>query len=162
MGAIADLRFIDQHSVRVRSDAEVTWAAPLRALEGAFASAGGSRVAHGLGCEDVVATGPRPLALGLLVPGFHMAAAQRPQELALAGRHRFSEHSLPWRLDDLGEAGTRLRAETLPRFPGLRGALDRALVIRTRGHVLVTRRLLGATRRRAERADDLPAQRDAA
>ena len=76
---------------------------------------------------------------------------EHPRELALAGSRRFSEYSLVFRLDDLGDAGTRLRAETRADFPGLRGRLYRAMVIRTRGHVVVTKRLLGATKRRAER-----------
>jgi hypothetical protein len=61
-----------------------------------------------LGCADTAAAGPRPLATGSTIPGFHVAAAEEPRELALAGRHRFSEYSLVFRLEDLGEAGTRL------------------------------------------------------
>ena len=49
-------------------------------------------------------------------------------------------------------ARTRLRAETRADFPGVKGEAYKTMVIRTRGHVLVTRRLLGATKRRAERA----------
>jgi hypothetical protein len=85
-------------------------------------------------------------------PGFHVAAAREPRELALAGSHRFSEYSLVFRLDDLADGGTRLRAETRADFPGLRGSLYRAMVIGTRGHMIVTRRLLVATKRRAERS----------
>jgi len=49
-----------------------------------------------------------------------------------------------------GRAGSWLRAETRARFPG-GGSLYRAAVIGTRGHVLVTMRLLEAAKRRAER-----------
>jgi len=45
----------------------------------------------------------------------------------------------------------RLRAETRARFPGGAGRLYRAAVIGTRGHILVTMRLLEAVKRRAER-----------
>jgi len=46
----------------------------------------------------------------------------------------------------------RVRAETRAEFPGLQGSVYRALVIGTRGHVLVTRRILAAVQRRAERS----------
>jgi hypothetical protein len=57
----------------------------------------------------------------LAFPGIHVEAAEPGQELALAGSHRFSDCAY------------------------------RALVIGTRGHVLVTNRILSAVRRRAER-----------
>ena len=73
-------------------------------------------------------------------------------ELALAGAHRFSRYALSFRIDSLGSRRSRLRAETRAEFPGLKGGAYRALVIGSRGHVLITRRLLGAVKRRAERA----------
>jgi hypothetical protein len=58
---------------------------------------------------------------------------------------------LTFRLDD-GDAGqTKITAETRATFPGLKGGIYRALVIGTHMHVLVTRRLLSAAKRRAER-----------
>jgi hypothetical protein len=72
-------------------------------------------------------------------------------ELALAGRHRFSVYLLSFRLEDAGSGRTRLVAETRAAFPGLKGSVYRALVIGTRMHVVVTRRILSATKRRAER-----------
>ena len=46
----------------------------------------------------------------------------------------------------------RLGAEIRAEFPGAAGTAYRALVIGTRGHVLVTRSFLRSVRRRAERA----------
>jgi hypothetical protein len=74
-------------------------------------------------------------------------------ELALAGRHRFSTYLLTFRLEDGRRGGTTIVAETRAAFPGAKGAVYRALVIGTRMHVVVTRRLLTAAKRRAERAD---------
>ena len=74
-----------------------------------------------------------------------------PAELALAGSHRFSDYALIFRLDPLAGGGTRVRAETRAEFPDLKGAVYRTLVIGTRMHVLVTRRILTAVKRRAER-----------
>ena len=75
-----------------------------------------------------------------------------PRELALVGNHRFSRYALIFRLEQADDDQTLLRAETRATFPGLKGQAYKTMVIRTRGHVLVTRRLLNATKRRAERA----------
>ena len=108
-------------------------------------------MARVLGCADIAAAGPRPLAAGSVLPGFHVAVATPPTELALAGSHRFSNYALIFRLDPLADGGTRLRAETRAEFPHLQGAIYRALVIGTRMHVLVTRRILAGAKRGAER-----------
>jgi hypothetical protein len=109
------------------------------------------QIAKVLGCADVAAAGPRPLAGGSVLPGFRVVEANAPRGLSLSGRHRLPDYALVFRLEDLGGGRTRLRAETRAEFPGLKGSVYRALVIGTRGHVLVTSRLLGATKRRAER-----------
>lgn len=89
------------------------------------------------------------------MPGFCVSRSG-PNEIALEGEHRFARYALVFRLDPLGGgsssggSGTRLRAETRAAFPGLRGRAYRTLVIGTRGHVLVVRRLLEAVRRSAE------------
>jgi hypothetical protein len=128
----------------------VVWNAICRIAEGSFSSPFAARFARLLGCEPDAAAGPRPLAEGSTIPGFAVARAEQGAELALVGRHRYSEYALVFRL--AGEGGrTRLRAETRARFPGGAGRLYRAAVIGTRGHVLVTMRLLEAAKRRAER-----------
>jgi len=142
---------IDEHSAVVGAAAGRTWDALLRVVEGSVSSGRAPPLARLLGCAETEAGGPRPLAEGSTIPGFRVDAATEPSELALSGSHRFSQYALVFRLDELGEDRTRLRAETLAEFPGLRGGAYRALVIGTRGHVLVTRRLLGATKRRAEK-----------
>jgi len=142
---------VDEHSTSVEASPDATWDALLRVVGGSFASTRSERVARVLGCEDVAPAGPVPLSSGSVIPGFHVAVAERPHELALLGRHRFSDYALIFRLDDLGGTRTRLRAETRAEFPGLKGRLYRALVIGSRGHVVAVRRLLGATRQRAVR-----------
>ncbi len=124
----------------------------LRVVEGSFGSTSTGRIARLLGCADVDSSGRQPLGTGSTLPGFHVDAADRSRELALGGSHRFSNYALIFRLEELDESSTRLRAETRATFPGLKGSVYRTLVITTRGHVLVTRRLLNATKRRAERA----------
>jgi hypothetical protein len=146
------LPHIDEHSATIGARPERTWEALLRAVDASVSAGGASRLARLLGCAETEAGGPRPLAAGSTVPGFRVEAATEPRELALAGRHRFSDYALVFRLDDLGAGRTRLRAETRAAFPGLKGEAYKTMVIRTRGHVLATRRMLDATRRRAERA----------
>jgi hypothetical protein len=145
------LPFIDEHGVEVAAAPEVVWESLCRVVEGSFTSASAARFAGLVGCESTAASGPRPLAEGSALPGFVVARAQPGSELALAGRHRYSEYALVFRLAG-GGAATRLRAETRARFPGAAGRLYRTAVIGTRGHVFVTMRILEAVRRRAERS----------
>ncbi len=145
------LPHVDEHALEVGADPEATWAALLRVVEGTVSAGSAPRMARVLGCADTEASGPRPLAAGSILPGFHVAVAESPAELALVGSHRFSNYALVFRLDDLGDGRTRVRAETRAEFPHLKGAVYRALVIGTRMHVLVTRRILGAVKRLAER-----------
>jgi hypothetical protein len=145
------LPHVDEHRVTVAAGPEATWEAVLTVVEGSFAPATAARFARLLGCVDVAASGPRPLAAGSSFPGFHVESATPPRELKLRGRHRFSDYALTFRLDQEGGTRTMLRAETRAAFPGLGGRVYRGLVIGTRGHVLVTRRLLNAIRRRAQR-----------
>jgi hypothetical protein len=146
------LPYIDEHSIEIAADAETTWEAALRVVDGSFASTRSSTVARLLGCADTDVSGPQPLVVGSTVPGFHVETIERPSQLGLGGSHRFSRYALIFRVDALGEGRTRLRAETRAEFPGLKGRAYRALVIGTRGHVLLLRRLLGAVKRRAERS----------
>lgn len=148
----AELPFVDEHATEVGSSPGPVWDALLVVAERSFEGGATPRIASLVGCEDREPSGPRPLAVGSAVPGFHVGAAEPQRELALVGAHRFSRYALIFRLDDLGGGRTRLRAETRAEFPGLRGAAYRTLVIGTRMHVLVTRRLIGAAKARAERA----------
>jgi hypothetical protein len=145
-----DLPFVDEHSISVDAPADVAWEALLRTVEGSFSSTPTVLGARLLGCEDVREAGPRPLSAGSAIPGFHVGAADPGRELGLLGRHRFSRYALVFRLD-AGPESTRLRAETRAEFPGLRGRAYRAMVIGSGMHVVVTRRLLEAVRRQAER-----------
>jgi hypothetical protein len=151
MSIAAELPHVDEHSISTAASPDSTWDALLRVIEDSFASGASARGARLLGCEDSEVSGPRPLAAGSVLPGFHVADAQRPRELALAGSHHFSDYALIFRLDEADGNGTTLRAETRAAFPGLKGQAYRAAVIGTRMHVLVTRRLLSATKQRAER-----------
>jgi hypothetical protein len=151
MSAADDLPHVDEHSTSITASRDASWDALLRVVEDSFASGPSSRGARLLGCGDTEASGPRPLDVGSALPGFHVATAQHPLELALVGSHRFSDYALIFRLDEADGNGTTLRAETRAAFPGLKGRAYRAAVIGTRMHVLVTRRLLSATKQRAER-----------
>jgi hypothetical protein len=152
MAAATDsLPYIDEHSAEIAAPAAATWDSLLAVAERSFGSDGTSRFARILGCEDLRASGPRPLATGSTMPGFHVAVADPPHELALAGSHRFSRYALVFRVDEEGAGRSRLRAETRAEFPGLKGGVYKTFVIRTRMHVLVTRRILDAVKARAER-----------
>jgi hypothetical protein len=145
------LPFVDEHGVEIAAAPEAVWEALCRVAEGSFSSPTAASFARLLGCEPSAPSGPRPLAEGSTIPGFAVARAERNSELALAGRHRYSEYALVFRLAG-DEGATRLRAETRAVFPGASGRLYRAGVIGTRAHIVVTMRLLNAVKQRAERA----------
>lgn len=152
MAPESPLPYVDEITIDVNASRDTTWAALLRVVERSFASARGRGPARLLACEDTELLGPRPLAQGSAFPGFHVEAAETGSRLALAGRHRFSTYLLTFRLEDAGAGGTVITAETRATFPGIKGTIYRALVIGTRMHVVVTRRLLTAAKHRAERA----------
>jgi hypothetical protein len=145
------LPHLDEHATVVAAPPSLVWPALLRGTEGVTRSSASSRFARLVGCADTAASGPRPLAAGSAFPGFHVEVATEPAELALAGSHRFSNYALIFRLDDLGDGRTRVRAETRAEFPGAKGRVYRTLVIGTRMHVLATNRILASVKRRAER-----------
>lgn len=145
------LPHVDEHAAEIAASPAAVWEALLKAVERSISAGAAPRYARLIGCADTEASGPRPLDVGSSFPGFHVATAVPGKELELAGSHHFSNYALVFRLDELAAGRTRVRAETRAEFPRLRGRVYRALVIGTRMHVLVTRRLLGATQRRAER-----------
>ena len=141
------LPYIDEHAVTIEASRQAVW----RSLLGMPDAMISSRFARLLGCADSEASGPRPLTEGSIVPGFRVVTAAAPSELALAGRHHFSDYLLVFRLDELAPDRTRIRAESRAAFPVVRGAVYRMLLLGTGGHVLVTRRMLAAVKRNAER-----------
>lgn len=149
--AAARLPYVDEHAIEIAASAKATWEALLRVAEGTVSAGAAPRVARLLGCADTEASGPRPLARGSVLPGFHVASCEPEDELGLAGRHRFSDYALIFRLGEGAGVSTSVRAETRAAFPHFKGSAYRTLVIGTRLHVLATRRILAATKRGAER-----------
>jgi hypothetical protein len=146
------LPHVDEHSVEIDAEPQATWEALLPVVNGSFGGAVSTRIARLLGCEQTQAGGD-PEHPGATVPGFVVARAIPPMLYALLGAHRFSRYALVFRIDVLDDGDrSRLRAETRAEFPGASGRSYRALVIGTRGHVVVVRRMLRTVKRRAERA----------
>ncbi len=148
---IDGLPIVDEHSVEVRADPARTWEALGLVLPRAFDSRSGRVGARALSSAFTAAKG-NPSVIGSTLPGFVVSRSVRPALLALLGQHRFSRYALVFTIDELGGARSRLTAETRAEFPGRRGRSYRGLVIGTRGHVVVVRRLLEAVRERAERS----------
>lgn len=147
----AQLPFVDEHAVEVAAPRERVWDAVCQVVSRSFQGQGSSVFARLVGARETVPRG-EPGAPGSAIVGFRVARADPPTELVLEGEHRFSRYALIFRLDALPGGGSRVRAETRAAFPGLRGRAYRTLVIGTRGHVLVVRRLLHAIRARATKA----------
>jgi hypothetical protein len=125
--------YVDQHDVVVRAGRERVWAALTSYVDG------------------VLASRRSPLFVWIWDPepasGFAVDSRVEGERIELVGRHRFSRYRLVFSLD--GTAPTTLAATTYAAFPGPHGAAYRVLVIRTRLHVVATRRMLEVVRRRA-------------
>lgn len=141
------LPYIDEHATATGATREQAWAALVETVR--RQTAGGERLARVLGCDPGTGSARFDGEPGQTVPGFRVAEAEPGSRLVLRGRHRFSVYELTFLLGDDG----RLRAQTRAAFPGLKGGAYKTLVIRTRFHVLATRRILRAA---AGRARELP------
>jgi hypothetical protein len=143
---VTALPYIDEHDVLVAASPETVW----RHLVAAIGRPGlaASAVALLVGAVPRRASGG-PLTQGATLPGFSVREAVPGDRLVLVGHHRFSEYALVYSL--AGESGgTRLRARSHARFPGVRGGLYRTAVIGSGGHRVLVRRILRGVRRAAE------------
>jgi hypothetical protein len=149
---VSALPFVDEHAAVVEAAPGEVWAALVGTIDGAFGGRAATGYARLVGCEPRRAGGPRPLTAGSTLPGFEVVGARPGAVLELVGRHRFARYALTFRLDDLGDGTTRLRAETRSEFPGLAGAVYRAAVIGSGVHGVSVRRLLAGVARRSASA----------
>jgi hypothetical protein len=140
---------VDEHGAEIAADPDQVWEALAATLPRILSTRRSSRFAKLLG-DAFTETSGEPTVIGSTVPGFIVSRSIRPSVLALLGQHRFSRYALVFRIDELGTGRSRLRAETRAEFPGVKGRLYRTLVIGSRAHVLLVRRILRAVRRRAE------------
>ena len=150
MRAPFELPYLDEHEVAAAASPEEVWAALPGALRDAFDRSRAHRLARILGCEEQ-GRGEFHGAPAETLAGFHVTSAEPPHEIALEGRHRFSRYRLAFEIDP-SESGSKIRAVTHAEFPGVRGALYRAMVVGSGGHRIVTTRILRSIARRAERA----------
>jgi SnoaL-like domain len=146
---VDSLPSVDEHGTEIAADPDQVWEALAATLPRVFDTRRTARFARVLGDAFTEARGEATV-IGSTLPGFIVSRSIRPSVLTLLGQHRFSRYALVFRIDQLGIGRSRLRAETRAEFPGVRGRVYRALVIGTRGHLLVVHRILSAVRRRAE------------
>jgi len=150
----AELPFIDNLDTTVEASAPAVYEALARHLSRSLGTAG-ARVACGiLGCAHRGASLTTPPVEGQEVSGFMVAEARAPHRLVLEGRHRFATYRLSFTIDALSHNRAQLSARTEALFPGLTGAIYRALVIGSGGHEIVARRMLAAVAGRAERMEN--------
>ncbi|MEV5438018.1 SRPBCC family protein [Streptomyces sp. NPDC052682] len=151
MTATDALPRIDVHTTDIAAPPDAVWHALSTTLDRSFGGPAAARYARLVGCRDHTVSGPRPLAEGSALPGFHVTTADPGRTLALQGAHRFSAYALTFRIEEGAPGRCRLHAETRAAFPGPLGALYRTLVITPGAHARLTRRLLAGVRGRAER-----------
>lgn len=141
---------IDTHSAQVDAPAADTWEALIDWASRSSPNRTNARFARLLGCESVEVSG-EPGRTGSTFPGFRVVRSEPPKELDLTGGHRFSTYSLDFRVEDLEGERSLLSATTHAAFPGIMGELYKTAVIRSRAHVLATKRILRSVAGRAER-----------
>lgn len=157
-GAGGELPFVDVHSLAVDVGPERAWEAVAQVMRGWAGGAPprrsarvGALIARLLGCADVEPPHPGS-GLPEAMVGFHVAQAERPSLIALAGEHRFSRYALTFHIEHADGLRCIVKAETRAAFPGLAGRLYRGAVIGTSAHVIVVRRLLSSIKHRAEQS----------
>lgn len=143
--------YIDEHAIEISATREETWDALVGRVQSDLGATPPLALTRLLGLEPAAISGDwtSGVAPGATLPGFAVQEARAPERLALNGRHRFSAYALVFALDEHGPGPTRLRAQTWAAFPGLLGRGYRALVIGTRAHRFVVRRLLRRVTQRA-------------
>jgi hypothetical protein len=146
---MTELPFIDEHSVFVPAPAVRVWDSLVRYV-GRGGAGGGGALASLLGAQPRRASG-RFASEGATVPGFAVGRAVVGERLELTGRHHFSRYALTFLLADEA-SGTRLTARTQAVFPGPHGSVYRQLVIGSRAHRVLVRRMLDSVRRGSEDA----------
>lgn len=147
---IESLPFVDEHYIDVAASPDAVWEALVARLRGVAEGRAAPGVARRLGCRQVTANG-EIAEIGSTLPGFVVTRSIRPAVLALMGQHRFSRYALIFTIIEKPSGIVLLSAQTRAEFPGAKGRAYRALVVGTRGHLVVTRSILRSVRRRAER-----------
>lgn len=128
-----ELPLLDDHAVETDAPPEAVWDALWSVLRRSFGSRSARRFGRVVGVRDT-----DPLV------GFRVADEERDRRLVLEGQHRFARYRLTFEL-----RGRVLVATTHAAFPGPQGRLYRALIVPTRFHARVVKRILAATARRA-------------
>ena len=140
---------IDEHGIEVDAPADVAWAALFPTLEQSFNGRFARRYAGRVEAAETEKSGDLHHPGGTL-PGFTVTRAIAPVMLALAGKHRFAQYAVVFRIDLLPGQRSCVKLETRAEFIGLRGRIYRVGVLGTRLHVIVVSRMLRSIRNRAE------------
>lgn len=146
-----DLPFIDEFKVDVRAPRDLVFLEVAGRMGRSFEGPVPRWFSGLLRCVDRGTSYTVPPSAGQEANGFRVARVDAPSTLVLEGQHRFATYRLSFFVDALNEGCCRVRARTDAAFPGLKGAIYRALVIGSGGHRIVVRQLLAGIARRAER-----------
>jgi hypothetical protein len=147
-GPVDQLPRVDTHGFRTAASPETVMATLGAILLVGFGSRRARLLARLLRCQNRAPTRPFVLESGAELAGFQVVAAD-PEEVVLAGQHRFSRYALVFRAGRMAE-GTSVSAETKAVFPGVLGKLYRVFVISSGAHDRVMRRLMGKLKGRVE------------
>ena len=139
-----ELPFIDELETTVTAPADRVFLSVARHVGRGFGGRVPEVFSRLLGCVHRGTPYTVPPIVGQEASGFRVARVQQPQELILEGQHRFATYRLSFFVDAIGLGESRLRARTDALFPGIKGAMYRALVIGSGGHEFVVKGMLRA------------------
>lgn len=144
--------YIDEHTREISAAPEVVWDALMDML-GRLSPRLPDPLAAAWGLQPRSRRGPwnRNPTVRDTIPGFAVAASDPAHRLVLTGRHRFSDYELHFTLEQGTGGSTELTATTFADFPGLRGAVYRALVITSGAHRIAVQRMLDRVAQRTQR-----------
>ncbi len=147
-----ELPFLDQHETLAAASADEVFDAAVRVFYRRLNSPVARAYAWLVRAEPRRPTGDSGFAVGDVFAAFRVDECERPSRVVLAGRHRFAMYRLTFTCVAHGAGATRVAIRTDAAFPGVLGSLYRLVVIRSGGHVVVTRQLLRSIARSAARS----------
>ncbi len=136
------LPFLDQHETVVAAPIEAVFDAAVGLFHRRLSSPVAQAYARLVRAESRRSTGGGGFAVGDEFAAFRVEECEKPSRVVLAGRHRFAMYRLTFTCVAHGAGTIRAAIRTDASFPGVLGGLYRLVVIRSGGHVVVTRQLL--------------------
>jgi Polyketide cyclase / dehydrase and lipid transport len=147
---LEQLPYIDEQVRRIDGSPDQVWRALLSTVRLIGAWLPGPVIwAWGLQPSERTGEWRSQVAVGDTIVGFGAVEVSAPRVLALRGAHRFARYELRFEITGDQPGSSVLHAHSSALFVGPLGLAYRGLVVRTGGHRIAVRALLGQVAERA-------------